>query len=162
MKTQLDKRNPYFIKALKTILWPVLKYGFQLKVTGLKHLPAEGPVLFVSNHNSGALLESHSSLFVLQNGLGKKSLIYGLTHPSLFKIPLMKQYFELIGAVPATYEMADIVLKNGQSLIIFPGGNRQALRSIWHYRDNHFRWSHGWAKIAMDHKVSVIPISLPH
>jgi hypothetical protein len=43
--------------------------------------------------------------------------------------------------------------------MIFPGGNRQALRSIWHFKRNDFRWSHGWAKIARDNQIPIVPIT---
>lgn len=159
MTNVLEKRSPALIKALKSALWPAIKSVFRLKIEGLENVPATGPLLFVSNHNIGALIESHSSLFILQDKLGENSIVYGFTHPSIFKIPGIKHYFEWIGAVPATYEVADAIFKKGDSVMIFPGGNRQALRSIWNYRDNHFRWSHGWAKIACQHNVPVIPIS---
>jgi 1-acyl-sn-glycerol-3-phosphate acyltransferase len=159
MSNVLKKRSNTLIKVLKFALWPMIRHIFQLKIEGLENVPLKGPLLFVSNHNIGALLESHSSLFILQDKLGPNSIVYGFTHPSIFKVPGMKHYFELIGAVPATYKVADEVFKNGHSLMIFPGGNRQALRSIWNYRDNNFRWSHGWAKIAFEHNVPVIPIS---
>ncbi|MFA6236974.1 MAG: 1-acyl-sn-glycerol-3-phosphate acyltransferase [Bacteriovorax sp.] len=159
MTKVLEKRSDTLIKALKSALWPLIRGLFQLKIEGLENVPAKGPLLFVSNHNIGALLESHSSLFILQDKLGPSSIVYGFTHPSIFKIPGIKHYFEWIGAVPATYEVADEVFKKGHSLMIFPGGNRMALRSIWNYKTNHFRWSHGWAKIATEHNVPVIPIT---
>ncbi|MDD4973714.1 MAG: 1-acyl-sn-glycerol-3-phosphate acyltransferase [Bacteriovorax sp.] len=159
MTNVLEKRSTVLIKTLKFALWPMLKHLFQLKIEGLENIPTIAPLLFVSNHNIGALIESHSSLFILQGKLGPNSTIYGFTHPSIFKVPGIKHYFEWIGAVPATYEVADDIFKKGHSLMIFPGGNRQALRSIWNFRDNHFRWSHGWAKIALEHNVPVIPIT---
>jgi len=159
MTRELEKRSPILIKILHIYLWPLLKRIYQIKIDGIENVPSSGPIIFISNHNIGALIESHSSLFVLQEKLGQDSIIFGFTHPSIFKIPGIRHYFEWIGAVPATYEIANDVFHLGHSLIIFPGGNRQALRSIWGYRNNHFRWSHGWAKIAWQHNVAVIPIS---
>ena len=155
----LEKRRLIFIKGLETLVWPLFKYIYQIKVDGLENIPLTTPLLFISNHNIGALLESHSCLFILQEKLGTRSTIYGFTHPSIFKVPGIRHYFEWIGGVPATYDIANEVFKNGHSLMIFPGGNRQALRSIWNYRDNHFRWSHGWAKIALQHNVPIVPIT---
>ena len=159
MTDLLKKRKASLIQFLYVGIWPIIRNVFQFKVEGLDRIPENGPFLFVSNHNIGALLESHSTLFILKEKLPKGRFVYGFTHPSIFKISGIKHYFEWIGAVPATYKVADQVFREGHSLMIFPGGNRQALRSIWNYRDNHFRWSHGWAKIAIDHKVPVIPIT---
>ena len=118
MSNVLKKRSPALIQALKSSFWPIVRAIFQLKVEGLDNVPTKGPLLFVSNHNVGALLESHSALFTLPEKLGADSIIYGFTHPSIFKIPGIKNYFELIGAVPATYEVAEEVFKNHHSLMI--------------------------------------------
>lgn len=153
-----DKRSPTLINTLRRTLWPLIRLIFRMKIEGLENVPDKGPLLFISNHNVGALLESHSSLFILQKKI-PQSIIYGFTHPSIFKVAGIKHYFEWIGAVPATYEVAESVFKNGDSLMIFPGGNRQALRTIWDYKKNQFEYSHGWAKIARTHKVPVVPIT---
>jgi len=151
-----DQRNETFLKILNKTLWPFLKFYFRLSVAGLENIPSE-KILIVSNHNIGALVESHSLLFLMNERHPKK--VFGFTHPFIFKIPLCKEYFEAIGAVPATYEVAKEVFANDESLLIFPGGNRQAVRSIWDYKQNHFRWSHGWAKIALEHDVKVLPVT---
>ncbi len=161
MNSEWDKRNALVIKVLKSVQWPLIRFFFRLKVYGTENINPvkDGPCLYISNHNVGALIESHSSLFIIQEKLGNKSIVYGFTHPSIFKVPLMKQYFEYIGAVPATYPVAEEVFKNSNSLMIFPGGNAQALRSVWDYKNNSFRSTHGWAKIAMKHNVPVVPVS---
>ncbi|MBC7712870.1 MAG: 1-acyl-sn-glycerol-3-phosphate acyltransferase [Rhizobacter sp.] len=159
MKNVLEKRSPAFIGILHRTLWPVMKAVFSLKIEGAQNIPEKGPLLFISNHNSGAVVESHSVLFTLQDVKGSDFQVYGFTHPSIFKIPLMSSYFYLIGAVPASYEVAEVIFKTDRSLMIFPGGNRQALRPVWEYKINHFRWAHGWAKIAKSQNVPVIPVS---
>ncbi len=161
MELKWNKRNTAVISFLKIVQWPLIKFLFRLKVVGTENIDPvkDDSCLYVSNHNVGALIESHSSLFVIQEKLGEHSIVYGFTHPSIFKIPLMKQYFEWIGAVAATYPVAEEVFKNKNSLMIFPGGNAQALRSVWNYKNNSFRSVHGWAKIAMKYNVPVVPIT---
>jgi 1-acyl-sn-glycerol-3-phosphate acyltransferase len=159
MSAITSKRSQFIINILAKSLWPFIKFTFQLKVTGLENLPESQSVLFVSNHNVGALIESHSVLFITSNRLPQNRFVLGFTHPSIFRLPIFKNYFEWIGAVPATYEVAKEVLNTGHSLMIFPGGNQQALRPISQYKKNSFRDSHGWAKIALENNVPVIPIT---
>jgi 1-acyl-sn-glycerol-3-phosphate acyltransferase len=154
--------NRKLIKILEHSLWPIIRFVFRIKVINIQNVPKDRPLIFISNHNSGALVESHSILFILREYLGSKKSIFGFTHPSLFKIPINKEYFEAIGAIEATYENAKDVLIDGNSLMIFPGGNRQALRSIWKYKENHFRDSHGWAKIAKKNAVDCLPITFKY
>ena len=158
MKEVWNKRQPAIINFLFRITWPVIKSIFRIEVHGVEHLTqAPSNVLFVANHNSGALIESFSALMVLKEE--KREPVFGFTHPSIFKVPIVKQYFEVVGAVPATYLVAKDVFDHNFSLMIFPGGNSQALRSVWDYRENDFRNVHGWAKIAQENKVAVVPIT---
>jgi hypothetical protein len=152
---KFDRRSPRFISFLQMTLWPIIQFIFRIEIEG--ELP-QGKVLMVSNHNIGALIESHSLLFLLHNK-PKIFPTFGFTHPFIFKIWGARQYFEWLGAVPATYEVAEEVLKTNNTLLIFPGGNRQAVRSVWEYKKNNFLWSSGWAKIALKNKVLVVPIT---
>lgn len=157
MKPNWDKRKIVVIKAIERFIWPIIKTIFRVQIVGTEHLTQlKSPALYVSNHNSGALIESLSALIVIKT---HQPNIFGFTHPSLFKIPLIKHYFESLGAVPATFEVAKELFSTGSSLMIFPGGNSQALRPISKYRNNHFRSSHGWAKIAKENNVQVVPIT---
>lgn len=158
MEQHWNRRNSSIIHFFALIFWPVVQKLFRIKVLGLEHLTQpQSKLLFVANHNSGALIESFSTLMILRDH--KQEPIFGFTHPSIFKVPLIKQYFEILGAVPATYPVAKEVFDNDYSLMIFPGGNSQALRSVWEYKNNEFRNSHGWAKIAQENKATVIPIT---
>lgn len=86
-----DRRNHIFIAVLKRTLWPFFRHYFRIQVEG--KIPTEKS-LMISNHNIGALIESHSILFLV-NAKSDKS-VFGFTHPSIFKVPVMKQYFDFL------------------------------------------------------------------
>ena len=153
-----SSRNHKLIKMLGWFFKPMIRTIFILDIKILEPLQ-EKPTLYVSNHNIGALIESHSILLLAEEFFREKHHIYGFTHPSIFRVPLLKNYFQWLGSVPATYDVAKNVFKAGHSLLIFPGGNKQALRSIWDYKKNSFREVHGWAKIAQDNQIDVVPIT---
>lgn len=132
---------------------------FRPKISGLEYLKnSPQKLLIISNHNVGAIIESHLIL-CLFNKTKPGEKVLGFTHPSLFKIPLMSQYFKWIGAVPSTHVAAAEVFNANSSLLIFPGGNDQALRGVWDYKKNNFINNHGWAKIAVNNKVPVLPVT---
>ncbi|MBY0415580.1 MAG: hypothetical protein K2Q18_15510 [Bdellovibrionales bacterium] len=158
MKSAWNKRSSSYIKFLKKLFWPLIKVIFRLDLQGQETL-VNTPTLYISNHNIGALIESHSILFGVDDRFGDDQIVFGFTHPSIFNAPGIKHYFELVGAVPATYEVAADVFSSGNSLLIFPGGNKQALRSIFDYKKNSFRKTHGWAKIAKSNGVDVVPVT---
>ncbi len=157
-KESMNQRKQKLISTLGQILRPFFRFFFCLKVDISEEIESK-PTLYISNHNIGALIESHSVLFLAEEKFKNEHHIYGFTHPSIFRVPIVKNYFEWLGAVPATYEVAKDVFKSGHSLLIFPGGNKQALRSIWDYKKNSFRDVHGWAKIALENQVDVVPIT---
>ncbi len=158
MTNSWNKRKPGLIKGLKALLHPFFRAYFRLEVIQKEELKAT-PTLYVSNHNIGALIESHSILFEVDSLFNQSHIVFGFTHPSIFRVPLIKEYYEWVGAVPATYEVAREVCAAGESVLIFPGGNKQALRSLADYKKNSFRDSHGWAKIAKENGVDVVPIT---
>jgi len=156
-----DRRSTFFINVLEKTFWPVIRCLFRIEAHGVEQLTQENSsLLFISNHNSGALIESFSALMLLRKYHNRA--VFGFTHPSIFKVPIIKNYFEALGAVPATYDVAEDVFKHDQSLMIFPGGNEQALRPVWKYKENSFRHSHGWAKIAKANSVKVIPVTFKY
>lgn len=148
------KRSEKLLAFMQKWLWPLLQKLFRIEVSGLENLKP-GRCLIIPNHNSGALIESHSLLF-LTRLRGMKA--FGLNHQALFLIPIVGQYFRAIGAVTASKEAAHQVLKEGHSLLIFPGGNRQALRPFSERHQNAFPWAKGWADIAIEAQAPVIPI----
>lgn len=158
MTNSWNKRKPPVIKGLKLVFGPFIKGFTRLEIVKKEELSAR-PALYISNHNIGALIESHSILFEVDRLFGDSHIVFGFTHPSIFKVPGIKNYYEWVGAVPATYDVAREVFFSGHSLLIFPGGNKQALRSVFDYNKNSFRDSHGWAKIAKEHGVDVVPIT---
>lgn len=158
MTIHWHKRKPSFIRVLRFFVWPFLKGYFRLEVITKAALTAT-PTLYISNHNIGALIESHSILFEIDRHFTDRHTVFGFTHPSIFKVPGFNQYFSALGAVHSTYEIANEVFKSGNSLLIFPGGNKQALRSVFDYDKNSFRDNHGWAKIAKMYDVNVVPIT---
>lgn len=153
-----NRRLPVVVRGLKGLLWPLIQLIFRMEIKGLEELQAR-PTLYVSNHNIGALIESHGLLFEAENKFHGNHVIWGFTHPSIFRVAGVKHYFEWVGAVPATYDVAREVFASGDSLLIFPGGNQQALRSVFDYKKNSFRESHGWAKIAKENKVDVVAVT---
>lgn len=143
-----------YISFLNTWIWPVIAFLFRIEVQGLENIKSEKSLL-IANHNSGALIESHSLLLLLfQRGIQ----VFGLNHQALFKVPFIGKHFRKIGAVSANFEQAEFVLSKDVPLLIFPGGNRQAFRSFSQRHDHTFPWAKGWAQIAVEKQIPVVPI----
>lgn len=151
---ETSQRSPKFLNFLNRRLRPLIWKLFRIEVAGTENFQP-GPCLLIANHNSGALIESHSLLFLC---LSRGMTVFGLNHQALFMIPFVGKYFRMIGAVTASKAAAHQVLREGHSLLIFPGGNRQALRPFSERQQNDFPWAKGWAQIAAQAKVPVVAI----
>lgn len=155
-KNELSFRSEKYIQFLKKMIKSLLFKIFRIEITGQENVSdLSGSALFVANHNVGAVIESHSLLFEINQ---TSRPIYGLNHKSLFKIPFVSEHFRKIGAVTADKETAELVLREKCGLLIFPGGNRQAFRPWSQRHDNSFRWARGWAELAIQTQTPVVPV----
>jgi 1-acyl-sn-glycerol-3-phosphate acyltransferase len=129
----------------------------RLDVRGLEHVP-EGPAVLVGNHNGG--LNPVDGLFLVHyyRQRGYDEPVYILAHDILFKHPRVADVLRSVGIVPARRETAQRVLEAGHKLLVFPGGDLETLRP---YRDRAkvvLAGRTGFAKLALDHDVPIIPV----
>lgn len=156
-KQVLASRDPKFIEQLLKFVMPTLRTFFGCQVSGMERL-GPGPHLLIANHNIGTTVEIFSILDAwVKAGRGPA---FGLTHRISFRVPFLREVLTRLGAVPASFEAASFVLKSGASLLIFPGGAEEALRSFARRNECDFFNHRGWAKIALQANVPVVPISI--
>ncbi len=113
---------------LYTILKPVavalMRWWFGLRVRGAEHVPASGPVLVVSNHQS--VLDPP-----LVGGATARTLHF-MAKAELFRIPLFGRLIRSLNAHPVRREGSDPralkvaarLLEDGHALLAFPEGTR--------------------------------------
>jgi glycerol-3-phosphate O-acyltransferase/dihydroxyacetone phosphate acyltransferase len=109
----------------------------RIEISGLEHVPSEGPVLFVANHNNGLV-----DPMVVLYALGRPVVF--VAKSTLWKIPLLRSLLDLLGCVPvvrkreaveeeegslkgeernrASFERLAAVLEGDGAILIFPEG----------------------------------------
>jgi 1-acyl-sn-glycerol-3-phosphate acyltransferase len=98
--------------------------GFSLRTEGQRHVPREGPVLLLSNHQSFV-----DPVIV---GLAARRHLYFLARQSLFRKRLLRRLIESLHAVPIHHEgfaragLQTMLeqLQAGRAVLIFPEGER--------------------------------------
>jgi 1-acyl-sn-glycerol-3-phosphate acyltransferase len=108
----------------KPVAVGILRLLFRLEVRGIEHVPADGPLLIVSNHSS--LLDPP-----IVGGACPRPLTF-MAKAELFRIPGFGEFIRRLGASPVRREgadpsalrMAQRVLANGGALLVFPEGTR--------------------------------------
>lgn len=116
------------------------------------------PVLFVANHGFGGIVD----LNVLAVGAVLEELdvdrpVTFLTHQLAWTLgvgPLV----EHLGARPASRESAHEAFAEGHHVVAFPGGDLDAAKSFRDRNQIVFGGRHGFARLAMDEHVPIVPI----
>jgi len=111
-------------RTLKPLVLMLTRLLFRLEVRGREHVPAEGPLLLVSNHVS--VLDPP---FV---GAAAPRELYFLAKEELFRIPLLGRLIRGLNARPVKRDGSDSralkaalrLLAEDRALLIFPEGTR--------------------------------------
>jgi 1-acyl-sn-glycerol-3-phosphate acyltransferase len=109
---------------LKPIAVFLMRAWFGLRVRGAEHVPARGPALIVSNHQS--ILDPP-----VIGGAARRQ-IYFLAKAELFRIPMFGSLIRALHARPVRREGSDPgalrtaaqLLGEGKALLVFPEGTR--------------------------------------
>ena len=109
---------------LKPVAVFLMRAWFGLRVKGAEHVPARGPALIVSNHQS--ILDPP-----VIGGAARRQ-IYFLAKAELFRIPMFGSLIRALHARPVRREGSDPgalrtaaqLLGEGKALLIFPEGTR--------------------------------------
>ncbi len=129
--------------------------GSSIVVEGREHIPPDGPVLIVSNHQSYFDIPLMVSLIPLPMGFVAKK--------ELKKIPVIKHWMDLIECSYIdrkdirqslkAIQKAQKSLESGQSMVIFPEGTRSKKREISAFKP-------GSLKLAQKAGVPILPVAI--
>lgn len=153
----LDKADDRFIKRIEPFLEFLYKKYFRVSVSGWDNVPPE-KVLFVGNHN-GLITFEVIMLFYswyMRYGLTRRAV--GLAHGVALDHPMFRWLCPRVGAVPADPEVAREALARDYSVLVYPGGEKEAFRSFWERKKVDFYGRKGFLRLALDSHVKIVPI----
>src|SRR6266516_3330326 len=154
-----DARDPDYIRATAPALRTMSDIYFRAEVSGMDHIPAEGPVLLVGNHSGGTMI---ADSFVFSQDFyehfGPDRLFHQLAHDLVFKVPGLRTLVQRWGTVPASPANMRRALDRGAALLVYPGGDLETFRPSWQTSDIRFDGRMGFVKLALEHRVPVVPI----
>lgn len=136
---------------------PMERY-FGAVVRGLERIPA-GAALYVGNHN-GAVATPDTFLFgfALYRERGLDDVPYGLAHEVALNLPLINQFLVPLGAVRAGYDTAERLFAAGHKVLVYPGGDIDAMRP-WRDRNRVvFGPRRGYIRLALKAGVPIVPV----
>ena len=155
----IEGRDPEYIRRILPRLWLAFELYFRAEVDGFEHVPDE-PVLFVGNHSGGAsvpdtwlFLLAYNTYFTVEG----RPLI-GLAHRIITDTPLVGDLARKFGMVKAGPHRAREVLDQGANVLVYPGGDVEALRPTRDRNRIVFDGRKGFLKLAHDAGVKIVPV----
>src|SRR5437588_5408490 len=154
-----DARDRDYIRATLPALKTLSDVYFRGEVSGLEHIPPEGPVLLVGNHSGGTMI---ADSFVFSQAFferfGPDRLYHQLAHDLVFKVPGIRTLVQRWGTVPASPDNMRRALDRGAALLVYPGGGLETFRPSWQTSDIRFDGRMGFVKLALERGVPIVPI----
>jgi 1-acyl-sn-glycerol-3-phosphate acyltransferase len=148
-----------FLELQKYFWNPLMDYWFRLEMEGWENIPGP-PALLIGIH-SGAPLPWDAWTVGIQwwRHFGRERPLHGTAHDALMASPVLGTYFRKMGVLPAAPDSISSALAAGRDVALWPGGDRDALRT-WTKRDDaELAGRMGFIKLAIRTGVPIIPIS---
>jgi 1-acyl-sn-glycerol-3-phosphate acyltransferase len=155
----LEGPNQRLLRAQKPV-WDVLcKYYFRLETSGWERLPEETSLL-IGNHSGGSLtMDAWTFVADWWQRFGPERLLHATAHDVLMAAPGLGDYFRRCGVIPASRAGVSAALSSGRDVIIWPGGDLDAMRN-WRRRDEAVLGGRkGFVRQAIRSGVPIVPVA---
>ena len=147
--------------VLRGVVAPVVRLCFRPTLEGWEHLPTEGPFLLVANHSAGVGAAEIMSIATLwMERFGTSRPLAGFALPLGFVVWPTSAMHRAIGTIPSTYPAAYAALGQGVPILVFPGGDHESLKPVWHNHRVDFTGRVGFLRIALAKGVPIVPLGI--
>jgi 1-acyl-sn-glycerol-3-phosphate acyltransferase len=153
----LNRADPDFQAKLFPFLEGLYQYYFRVDIEGWENVP-EHSALFVGNHNGLLTFEVLMLFHAWFKHFGTSRRAVGLAHGIALNNPLFKWLIPKLGAIPAAPEVAFEALSNDYSLLVFPGGEKEAFRKFSERKKIDFYQRKGFIRLALRAKKPIVPV----
>ena len=156
----LDQRNPKIIQSLMPFYGLLYRYYFRVQTSGWHHIPPHDQVLLVGSHNGGiAAPDMVMMIYDWFRHFGTERPVYGLTHPCVWKaFPLLAHLLTQVGGVIAHPKIAIAALRQGASVLVYPGGAQDVFRLHSLRHKICLAGNQAFIKLALGHNVPIVPV----
>lgn len=153
----LDRRDFDFIEKISPFLDGLYRHYFRCEFEGWENAPKQ-KALFVGNHNGLITFEVIMLFYAWWKHFGPNKKALGLAHGIATDNPLFSWICPKIGAMPAQPDLALRALDHGYSLMVYPGGEKEAFRPYKERRKVDFFGRKGFIRLALKAQVPLVPI----
>jgi 1-acyl-sn-glycerol-3-phosphate acyltransferase len=155
----LEGPNQKLMRVQKPVWEALCKYYFRLETSGWDRLPEETSLL-IGNHSGGSLtMDAWTFVFDWWRRFGTERVLHPTAHDVLMAAPGLGDYFRQNGVIPASRQGVTAALTAGCDVIIWPGGDVDAMRN-WRSRDQAVLGGRkGFVRQAIRSGVPIVPVA---
>jgi 1-acyl-sn-glycerol-3-phosphate acyltransferase len=144
-------------EGLAAALWyRAVKRIFDPVVIGADNIPNR-PCLFVGNHSLFAL-DGWVLGPVMQEELGR--FVRALGDKFLFTVPSVGDRLLHMGAVMGHPDVCAALMRDGQDLMVFPGGAHEAVKPSRDIYELQWKERYGFVRLAARHGYTIVPFGI--
>ena len=155
----LDGPNQRLMRAQRPVWDAICKYYFRLETSGWERLPEETSLL-IGNHSGGSLtMDAWTFVADWWQRFGAERVLHATAHDVLMAAPGLGDYFRQVGVIPASRQGVSAALSAGCDVVIWPGGEVDAMRN-WRRRDEAVLGGRmGFVRTAIRSGVPIVPVA---
>jgi len=155
----LDGPDWSFVERQKYLWNPLMDYWFRMEVEGWENLP-DPPALLIGIHSGAPFVWDAWTIGVQWwRRFGSERPLHGTAHDALMAMPGLGGYFRRMGVLPAAPDSISAALAAGRDVALWPGGERDSLRS-WTQRDEAVLAGRmGFVRLAIRSGVPIVPVA---
>lgn len=158
--SKIGSPNEQFMRYVQSPLWDLLcDHYFRIEIDGWHRIPDETSLL-IGIHSGGALtMDAWTLVHSWYRRFGQRRILHGTAHDVLVAAPLLGDYFKALGVLPASRQNVTAALAAGHDVIVWPGGEQDAMRN-WRDRDKAILAGRkGFVRQAIRSGVPIVPVA---
>jgi len=142
---------------IRTFMAP-FKFYFSPQFYGLDELDVTKPAVYVSNHTILGILDGFP--FASELYLRKGIMLRALADSNHFKVPVWRDVLaQNFGVVEASRKNCATLMKQGESLVVYPGGAREICKKRGEQYVLKWKDRKGFVRMAMEYGYDIIPVA---
>ncbi len=158
-KWSVDGPNVDMMKKHSGVWDFILDHYFRVEMTGWEHLPDNASMLIGIHSGTWLTMDAWTLCAQWWRRYQGQRILHGTAHDALMAMPGLGQYFRNVGVIPAKRESVTAAFAAGHDVVIWPGGEVDAMRSWSKRYDVVLGGRTGFIRQAIRSSVPIVPVA---
>lgn len=118
-----------YMSQIRPVLNFMLDRYFRVETHGWDRLPEEASLLIGIHSGTWLTMDAWALVFDWWRHFETSRTLHGTAHDALMAMPVLGPFFKKVGVVPASRDSVTAALGAGHSVVVWPGGEVDAMRT---------------------------------